>query len=232
MSSLSSVVTTRVGFSATSLASLVIESSACGYRCAPDKASIRTKRAHRRDLDDSPGGSEDPPLRLPALHQLRAPLRGVVEDLVHDVGRSADRRAARSAARSAHRARGRCRRHWRRRCRATRWPGSRRAACCRSGRGRRSAGRRSTRRCPTTSISALAASCGRWLTIRHHADRASRRPSSSAWRRGRGRSRRACRERQAGRTTSAVTGVKIHGLPRNRSGRAKPKPPRSAPPIG
>ena len=74
-----------------------------------------------------------------------------------------DRRAVPAAARSGCRAPRRSRRRWSRRCPSRCRPGSTPAASCRPGRGRRARGPPRPTASPTTCISALAVSCGRWL---------------------------------------------------------------------
>ena len=104
------------------------------------------------------------------------------------------------------------------------------AAWCRRGRARPAAGRSRRQPPPMTSISALAVELRQVAEERHQRDRARPRPCVD------GRAPRPRDERRtAARAPSAgvrPSGVKIHGRPLNRSGRAKPKPPRSAPPIG
>ena len=77
--------------------------------------------------------------------------------------RPADRGADPAAPQSAHRAPARFRRRWWRRCPSRCRPGSTRAASCRPGPGRRAPSPSWPTASPTTCMSALAVSCGRWL---------------------------------------------------------------------
>src|SRR5688572_148574 len=81
---------------------------------------------------------------------------------------------------------------------------------------------------PMTSMSALAVNCGRWL--RNAITRSWASASRTEGRAPRPRAKVKSDSTTAGEAPSS--GVKIHGRPLNMSGRANPKPPRSAPPIG
>ncbi len=118
---------------------------------------------------------------------------------------------------------------WSRRCPSRCRAGWRRGGSCPPGPGRPARGRRRRPSFPTTCISALAVSCGRWLTA----------PTNRSWSSGvmmcgtAPRPATNCSSRSIASAAVARRGVRIHGRPSNRSGAWRcAAPPRAAPAIG